>query len=84
MPKPQIILRKKAVREKYIPLSETQLDDEIKRGALETVPISARAIGITLQSVIEYQRRVMGLSPLPDDAPEEEPHFFERNGIRGI
>jgi hypothetical protein len=68
--KPHAILRKLAVRSKYIPVSESVLDDLIKEGLLQTVPLTngGRAIGITLASVLKYQKEIMKIEALPDDA----------------
>jgi len=69
--KPHVIVRKKAVGN-YIPLGRTQIDELIKQGLLKVVPLSpgGRAVGITLESIIQYQREVMGLQPLRDDEAE--------------
>lgn len=69
--KANAILRKLTVRAKFIPVSEATLDALIAKGQLETVKLTehGRAVGITLESVLRYQRDVMKLAPLPDDAP---------------
>ena len=61
---PEEIIRPKDVQARFIPLGKTQLAELIKAGHLKAVPLSpgGRAKGITKRSVIEYQRRVMGLS----------------------
>ena len=78
MPKPQIIVRKKDV-EKYIPLRPSQLNEVIKR-LLKVVPLSpgGRAVGVTLESIVEYQRDVMGLLPLPDDEADRRAEAAEQ------
>jgi hypothetical protein len=60
---PEEIIRPKDVRRRFIPLGKTQLAELVKAGHLEAVPLSpgGRAKGITKRSVVEYQRRVMGL-----------------------
>jgi hypothetical protein len=75
MPKPHIIKRPAEIRKKYIPVGTTEFSEIIKQGLLEVVPLTAkgRAKGVTLDSIIEYQRTYMGLEPLPDDAPETAP-----------
>jgi hypothetical protein len=52
-------------------VGSTTLDDIIEKGQLEVVPLSegGRAKGITVRSIIKYQREVMGLEPLADDEP---------------
>jgi hypothetical protein len=62
------IVRFKDVRAKFIPLGKTQLADLVKAGHLKAVPLSpgGRAKGITKRSIIEYQRRVMGLNENAD------------------
>jgi hypothetical protein len=61
---PEEILRPKDVQARFIPLGKTQLAELVKAGHLKAVPLSpgGRAKGITKRSVIEYQRKVMGLS----------------------
>jgi hypothetical protein len=61
---PEEIIRPKDVQARFIPLGKTQLAELVKAGHLKAVPLSpgGRAKGITKRSVIEYQRRVMGLS----------------------
>jgi hypothetical protein len=80
MPKPHIIVRPKRVRERHIPLGHTEFDAAIESGLLEVVPLTlkGRAKGITLRSIIRYQRDVMGLEPLTDDEPQNA-HVVERN-----
>ena len=65
---PEEIIRPKDVRARFIPLGKTQLAELVKAGHLKAVPLSpgGRAKGITKRSVIEYQRRVMGLSDVGD------------------
>jgi hypothetical protein len=77
MPKPQIIKRPSETRKKYIPIGETEFSEIMKLGLLKVVPLTAkgRAKGITLESIIEYQRRFMGIEPLPDDALEAAPRI---------
>jgi hypothetical protein len=61
---PEEIIRPKDVQARFIPLGKTQLAELVKAGHLKAVPLSpgGRAKGITKRSIIEYQRRVMGLS----------------------
>jgi hypothetical protein len=61
---PEEIIRPKDVQAKFIPLGKTQLAELVKAGHLKAVPLSpgGRAKGITKRSIIDYQRRVMGLS----------------------
>jgi hypothetical protein len=61
---PEEIIRPKDVQAKFIPLGKTQLAELVKAGHLKAVPLSpgGRAKGITKRSIIEYQRRVMGLN----------------------
>jgi hypothetical protein len=61
---PEEIIRLKDVQAKFIPLGKTQLAELVKTGHLKAVPLSpgGRAKGITKGSIIEYQRRVMGLN----------------------
>jgi len=61
---PEEIIRPKDVQAKFIPLGRTQLAELVKAGHLKAVPLSpcGRAKGITKRSIVEYQRRVMGLS----------------------
>jgi len=70
MAKPHVIVRRKDLK-KYIPYGHTQLDNLIQRGRLKVVKLSenGRAVGISLASIIEYQRRVMGLEPIDDNGP---------------
>jgi hypothetical protein len=65
---PEEIIRPKDVQARFIPLGKTQLAELVKAGHLKAVPLSpgGRAKGITKRSVIEYQRRVMGLSHVAD------------------
>jgi hypothetical protein len=65
---PEEIIRPKDVQARFIPLGKTQLAELIKAGHLKVVPLSpgGRAKGITKRSIIEYQRRVMGLSEAAD------------------
>jgi hypothetical protein len=72
MAKPQIVIRPYRVRKDYIPVGKTVLEELIMKGLLKVVPLTplGRAKGITLESIIEYQRLIMGLQPLPDDKPE--------------
>lgn len=67
MTRPQIVVRPNRVKE-FIPLGRTMLADLIKQGLLTVVPLSpgGRAKGITMASIIEYQRRFMGLDPIDD------------------
>ncbi len=68
--KPNAIVRKLTVRGKYIPVAESVLDEIIRKGLLVTVPLTehGRAVGITLESVLRYQREIMKIEPLADDA----------------
>jgi hypothetical protein len=68
---PHEIVRLKDVG-RFLGLRRTQRDAIIKAGLLKTFPLSpgGRAKGTTKQSLIEYQQRVMGLSPQPDELTE--------------
>jgi hypothetical protein len=69
---PEEIVRLKHVQAKFIPLGKTQLAELVKAGHLKAVPLSpgGRAKGITKRSIVEYQRRIMGLSEDDDtDTP---------------
>jgi hypothetical protein len=68
MSKPHVIVRLKDLR-KFIPYEKTQLDELIRKGLLKTVKLSpgGRAVGITMASIVVYQKQCMGLDPLPDD-----------------
>jgi hypothetical protein len=70
---PEEIIRPKDVQARFIPLGKTQLAELIKAGHLKAVPLSpgGRAKGITKRSIIEYQRRVMGLTEGVDTQPAE-------------
>jgi len=61
---PEEIIRPKDVQARFIPLGKTQLAELIKAGHLKAVPLSpgGRAKGITKRSIVEYQRRIMGLN----------------------
>jgi hypothetical protein len=82
MPKPHIIKRPAETRKKHIPVGATEFSDIMSQGLLKVVPLTpkGRAKGITLDSIIEYQRTYMGLEPLPDDAPEAAVVFPESDG----
>jgi hypothetical protein len=71
MSKPQIIVRFRELP-KFIPVGHTVRDELIEQGLLDVVPLTpkGRAKGVTLESVVRYQREVMGIDPLDDDAPE--------------
>ena len=73
MAKPIVVVRKREAR-RYIPYGQSQFDQLIADGKLEAVPLSERgkAIGITLRSILKYQRETMGLTPSEDDAPDAE------------
>jgi hypothetical protein len=68
MPKPQIVVGPNDLP-KYIPVGRTKQRELIDQGLLEIVPLSlgGRVVGITMRSIIQYQRDVMGLQPLDDD-----------------
>ena len=74
MAKPVVVVRKKVARTKYIPFGSTQFDQLITDGKLEVVPLSegGRAVGVTLRSILKYQKDVMGLTSLADDEPDAE------------
>ena len=80
MPKPQIIVRFAELK-KFLPIGHTVRDELIGQGLLKVVALTprGRAKGITLSSIIEYQRRFMGIEPLPDDAMESGPRNVEHN-----
>jgi hypothetical protein len=69
MPRPHEIVRRKDLYS-FIPYGKTQLDELIQRGLLKTVKLSpgGRAVGITMTSIVDYQRDYMGLEPIPDGA----------------
>jgi hypothetical protein len=82
--RPHVIIRKKAVG-KFIPLGRTQLGELIKQGLLKVVPLSpsGRAVGITMRSIIKYQRDVMGLQPLPGEEADSTAEAAEQHkGVR--
>lgn len=64
---PHEIVRLKDVG-RFLGLGRTQRDAVIKAGHLKTFPLSpgGRAKGVTKKSLVEYQRRVMGLSEEAD------------------
>jgi hypothetical protein len=68
MAKPHVIVRLKDLS-KFIPYEKTQRDELIRKGLLKTVKLSpgGRAVGITMASIVAYQKQCMGLDPLPDD-----------------
>jgi hypothetical protein len=68
MPRPHEIVRRKDLYS-FIPYGKTQLDELIHRGLLKTVKLSpgGRAVGITMTSIVAYQRDHMGLEPVEDD-----------------
>jgi hypothetical protein len=74
MSKPRIVVRFRELP-KFIPVGHTVRDELIEQGYLDVVPLTpkGRAKGVTLESVIRYQREVMGLDPLNDDATEAAP-----------
>jgi hypothetical protein len=74
-----VIVRKRDVH-KFIPYAHTQLDALIEKGLLKTVPLSpgGRARGVTMESIIKYQRDHMGLEPLPDDTPHDAQAIHDR------
>jgi hypothetical protein len=80
MLKPQIVVRFSELR-KFLPIGHTVRDELIEQGLLKVVPLTpkGRAKAITLGSIIEYQRRFMGIEPLPDDAPEAAPRMINRD-----
>lgn len=71
MPKPQIIIRFSELK-KFLPVGHTVRDELIEQGLLRVVALTpkGRAKGITLDSIITYQRDVMGIEPMPDDVVE--------------
>jgi hypothetical protein len=79
MLKPQVVVRFSELR-KFIPIGHTVRDELIEQGLLKVVPLTpkGRAKAITLESVVRYQREVMGLDPLDDDGPEVAPRIVER------
>jgi hypothetical protein len=79
MPKPHIVYRYPESK-KYIPVGHTVLGELVEQGLLKAVPLtpSGRAKAITQDSIIEYQRDVMGLEPQADDAPETAPRIADR------
>jgi hypothetical protein len=70
--RPHEVVRKKNIP-RYLPLGFTKIDEIIEQGLLELVPLTpdGRAKGVTMASIINYQRDVMGLEPLPDDTPHD-------------
>jgi hypothetical protein len=76
---PEEIIRPKDVQS-FIPLGKTQLAELVKAGHLEAVPLSpgGRAKGITKRSVIQYQRRIMGLSEDADTDTKPKNQKHER------
>jgi hypothetical protein len=83
MPKPEplVVLRPRVVQQRYIPVGHTVLGELIDQGLLEVVPLTpkGRAEGITLKSVVRYQRKVMGLELPPDDTLDTAPRIAERD-----
>jgi hypothetical protein len=68
---PHEIVRLKEVG-KFLGLGRTQCAAIIKAGLLRTFPLSpnGRARGVTKKSLVEYQRRIMGLSADADGTDE--------------
>jgi hypothetical protein len=79
MSKPHYIVRLKHLGQ-FLPLEKTQRAEVIKRGYLKTVPLSpdGRARGVPMAEIVRYQREVMGLAPLDDNALEAVPPIAER------
>lgn len=80
MLKPQIVVRFSELR-KFIPIGHTVRDELIEQGLLKVVPLTpkGRAKAITLESVVKYQREVMGLDPLDDNGRQASPRIVERD-----
>jgi hypothetical protein len=79
MSKPHSIIRLSKLSE-VLPLGRTARDDLIKRGLLKVVPLTpaGRAKGVTLASVVAYQRNIMNLEPLSDGDTSEPSHTRRR------
>jgi hypothetical protein len=71
MRNPYIIVRFDELS-KYLPIGPTARDELISLGLLKVVPLTpkGRAKGITLNSIVQYQRDVMGLEASSNDIRE--------------
>jgi hypothetical protein len=78
--KPRIIVRFRDLPQ-FIPVGHTVRDELIEQGLLDVVPLTpkGRAKGITLESIVKYQRNVMGIEPLDDQAHEVTPRTVDRD-----